>query len=205
MKCLWNSPVIELFKSQFAYYRPQTKLREGYVFTGVCDSVHRGGGGIPACTAGLQAHTREGGSWGSGLEGSAGPHLRGKLRGLAGGVSRPTLRGSPGPHPGVSRPTSSGVSRHTPTPTSRRLLLWAVRILLECILVICFFYILRNFLESLSSKMLWEKKTFNASFYLYDIKFKIPKMYNLKFCLGTSDMWFYTVTFYIWPVLFDLE
>ena len=26
-------------------YRPQTKLREGYVFTGVCDSVHSGGGG----------------------------------------------------------------------------------------------------------------------------------------------------------------
>ena len=24
-------------------YRPLTKLREGYVFTGVCDSVHRGG------------------------------------------------------------------------------------------------------------------------------------------------------------------
>ena len=24
------------------YYRPQTKLREGYVFTAVCDSVHRG-------------------------------------------------------------------------------------------------------------------------------------------------------------------
>ena len=25
------------------FYRPQTKLREGYVFTGVCDFVHRGG------------------------------------------------------------------------------------------------------------------------------------------------------------------
>ena len=25
------------------HYRPQTNLREGYVFTGVCDSVHRGG------------------------------------------------------------------------------------------------------------------------------------------------------------------
>ena len=24
------------------FYRPQTKLREGNVFTGVCDSVHRG-------------------------------------------------------------------------------------------------------------------------------------------------------------------
>ena len=27
----------------FPYYRPQTKLREGNVFTGVCDSLHRGG------------------------------------------------------------------------------------------------------------------------------------------------------------------
>ena len=27
----------------WCYYRPQTKLREGNVFTGVCDSVHRGG------------------------------------------------------------------------------------------------------------------------------------------------------------------
>ena len=27
---------------QFSYYRPQTKLREGYVFTAVCDSVHGG-------------------------------------------------------------------------------------------------------------------------------------------------------------------
>ena len=26
-----------------SFYRPQTKLREGYVFTRVCDSVNRGG------------------------------------------------------------------------------------------------------------------------------------------------------------------
>ena len=25
------------------HYRPQTKLREGYIFTPVCNSVHRGG------------------------------------------------------------------------------------------------------------------------------------------------------------------
>ena len=61
------------------------------------------GGGIPACLAGLQAHT-QGGSWrvwpGGGL---TGPHPVGKLRGLAwGGVSRLTPRGSPGPHPGES-------------------------------------------------------------------------------------------------------
>ena len=49
-------------------YRPQTKLREGYVFTGVCDSLHVGGG-IPACIAGLQAHTQVGQK----VEGSPGP------------------------------------------------------------------------------------------------------------------------------------
>ena len=35
----------------FVYYRPQRSC-EGYVFTGVCDSVHKGGGAIPACIAG---------------------------------------------------------------------------------------------------------------------------------------------------------
>ena len=30
-----------------ARYRPQTKLREGYVFTGVCDSVNRGACMVP--------------------------------------------------------------------------------------------------------------------------------------------------------------
>ena len=42
------------------FYRPQTKLREGNVFTPVCDSVHRGGCvsqhamgvGFPACITG---------------------------------------------------------------------------------------------------------------------------------------------------------
>ena len=29
---------------------PATKFGQGYIFTGMCDSVHRGGVGIPACT-----------------------------------------------------------------------------------------------------------------------------------------------------------
>ena len=28
------------------YYHPQTKLGQGYIFTGICDSVHREGGGV---------------------------------------------------------------------------------------------------------------------------------------------------------------
>ena len=98
--------------------------------------------------------------------GSPGPHPKGKLRGICLGVSPgPHLGvgGSPGPHPrewlqahtwgclqahtggGVSRPTPRGVSRPTPRGVypsmhwSRPpwwLLLQAVRILLECILVV---------------------------------------------------------------------
>ena len=46
---------------------------------------------------------------------SLGPHPRGKLSGLAWGVSRPTPRGVSRPTPGgVSRPTPRGVSRPTP-------------------------------------------------------------------------------------------
>ena len=37
---------------QANHYRPQTKLREGYVFTGVCHSVHRG---IMCARGGLHA------------------------------------------------------------------------------------------------------------------------------------------------------
>ena len=103
-----------------------TKLGQGYVFTSVCDSVHRGrvvsqhalqqGGGIPACIAcgipaclaavGVSRPTPRGEVEGSGLGGSPGPHPREKLRG--GGVSRPTPgRGE------VSRPTPGGcVSQH---------------------------------------------------------------------------------------------
>ena len=35
-------------------YRPQTKLREGYVFTGVCDSVHEGGEDLGRYTPGTR-------------------------------------------------------------------------------------------------------------------------------------------------------
>ena len=60
---------------------PANEVCEGYVFTRVCHSVHKGG---------LQANTR-GGADGSGLGGgSPGPHPGGRLRGLAGRVSRPT-------------------------------------------------------------------------------------------------------------------
>ena len=110
-------------------------------------------GGVPACLA---------------LVGFPGPHPRGKLRGLARGVSRPTPRGSPGPHPGeVSRPTPrGGLQAHTqgrspgphqwgvvypsmhwgrPPPFRGRLLPRAVRILLECILVrVCVCYLQHN-------------------------------------------------------------
>ena len=60
-----------------------------------------------------------------------GPHPGGSLRGLAEGVSRPT------PDRGLQAHTLGGVSQHAlrQIPPCRRLVLRAVRILLECILV----------------------------------------------------------------------
>ena len=72
------------------------------------------GGGIPACIAGIQAHT-QGGSSGIWPGGVSRPTPRGKLRGLAwrglqahtqGEVEGSGLGVSPGPHPG-------GLQAHT--------------------------------------------------------------------------------------------
>ena len=68
-----------------AYYRPQMKLREGYVFTGVCDSVNRGVcmvGGMCGCWGEcvvVRGHAR---MWGlcvvvGGMHGCMGVWLRG--------------------------------------------------------------------------------------------------------------------------------
>ena len=85
------------------FYRPQTKFAKVmFLHVSVSHSVHRGGG-IPACIAGLQAHT-QGEVEGSGL-GSLQAHTQGEVEGLARGVSRPTSGGvSPGPHPGRGSP-----------------------------------------------------------------------------------------------------
>ena len=72
---------------------------------------------------------------------------RGEVGGSARGISRPRPGGFPGPGPGLSRPRPRPrgcVSQHAlrQTPPGRRLLLWTVRILLECILVQNYFLIL---------------------------------------------------------------
>ena len=135
-------------------------MGQGYVFTcagGIpaCLAAGLKGGGIPACLAGFQAHS-QGGScvvWpgGGGSPGQA--HFKGQLRGLAGGSPHPHLGGSPGPNlrglqahtwagsPGPHLGESPGPhpgggvypSMHRPPWW---LLLRAVRILLECILVL---------------------------------------------------------------------
>ena len=80
-----------------------------------------------------------------------GPHPGGSLGGFGQGVSRPTPKGEVEGDlaRGVSRPTpreglqahTCGVyaSLHRGNPPTRRLLLWAVHILLECILVVFIF------------------------------------------------------------------
>ena len=121
---------------------PATK--QGYIFTGVCDSVHGGrggisaciaggipaclaaglqGGGNPACLTGFQAHTKGGSLGGSGRRGlqthTKGEIERGLLPGRGGACSK-----------GVAY-SWGGVCGDPPG----WLLLRAVRILLECILV----------------------------------------------------------------------
>ena len=109
--------------------------RWGKIMFYMCLRFYSEGGGIPACLAGYQAHSQ--GEL-EGLRDLARSTPGGKLRGLAGG-------GSPGPHPGESWAHTLGGSRSTPggciaactetDPPSSWLLLWAVCILLECILV----------------------------------------------------------------------
>ena len=148
--------------STYSIFLPPTnEVWDKVILSEACvkNSVHRGGGGIPACIAAglgrggwcvVSQHALqvsrptprggevEGGIWPGGFPG---PHPRGKLRGIWPG-------GSPGPHPGggevegdlarggLQAHTWGGLSQHALRQTPlRKLLLLAVRILLECILV----------------------------------------------------------------------
>ena len=130
---------------------PATKLGQGNIFTGVCDSVHRGGCLFPGDAS----------SWGvpgRGVSGEEGSYSLGGVMSQGGawswGVSRPTVKGevegdlvqahsqggnwggsAPDPHPrGKLRGTWLGGCVETPIHPWR-LLLGAVCIQLECILV----------------------------------------------------------------------
>ena len=90
---------------------PATKLGQGYVFTRVCDSVHRGEG-YPSMHCrwypSIPCNRSPGGSYPSMPCRFPGSHPGGTLSGLAGGRS-------PGSHlGGISRPKLGGVSRATP-------------------------------------------------------------------------------------------
>ena len=108
---------------------PANEVCEGYDFTPVCHSVHRGclgpgpGGRLVGPVGGVYTQTR-GGGWGSG-----------------GGMSRhaPWWGDVQAQAQGVQAQPWGGVSQHAlrQTPPSRQLLLRAVRILLECIVVHC--------------------------------------------------------------------
>ena len=155
------------------YYRPQRSWGK-VIFSEVCvkNSVHRSGV-VSQHALQVSRPTPRGEVEGSGLGGVSRPTPRGKLRGLAWRVSRPTPRGklrgqawgvsrptpgeSPGPHWGCLQAHTQGVPRHSPsgggvsqhalrqTPLpSRWLLLWVVRILLECILVLIGFHSIVN-------------------------------------------------------------
>ena len=117
-------PIIHCRRDLMWIFTAATKLGQGNIFRSVCQEF---------CPHGdLQAHN-QGEGWGSGLGVSPGPQpwgrLWGRLQAHTWGMSRPRPggRGLGGVYP------SMHWGRHP--PPSRQLLLWAVRILLECILV----------------------------------------------------------------------
>ena len=112
----------------YVYYYPQTKLREGNVFTPGCDSVHRGGG----------VHGE------SGVHDKEGMHVKGGMCGKGGGCM--TKRGDV--WQGYARCGGGGVNGKGAC-VERQPLKRAVCILLECILVILWFPTVSNKLKFL--------------------------------------------------------
>ena len=101
-----------------------TKLGQGNIFTGVCDSVHRGG--LPQCMLGYQPPL-----WSRHPPWSRTPRTRPP------GSRAPLLDQTP-PLPGADPPGADTPQEQTSTPGSRRqhtVNERPVRILLECILV----------------------------------------------------------------------
>ena len=128
-----------------------TKLGQGYVFTGVCDSVHRGGGCLPQCMLGCQTpppgsrhpppqirHT----TTTSPRQGTSPP---------PGSRHPPDQAHPPGPGtPPRNRHTTTPPPSRYPPPGSRRqhtVNERPVRILLECTLVLKAFILSIIFLE----------------------------------------------------------
>ena len=132
------------FYCTWSYYRPQRSC-EGYVFTRVCDSVHRGGALLPGGAFSRGCLLRGVGgvacSWGCllprGSPGRGVPAPGGvacSWGGLLRGVHAPG-----GVCSGRGYLLLGGCGNTPPPPESRRLLFRTVRILLECILILLFF------------------------------------------------------------------
>ena len=117
--------VFNYFSGTVSFYRPQRSWGK-VIFLHVSVILFTVGGGYPSMPCRFP-----------------GPHLRGNLRGLAREVSRPHTWGGPGCLLWGGGACSKGVPAPgggVETPPPWRLLLRAVRILLECILVQWYFY-----------------------------------------------------------------
>ena len=126
---------------QVTNYSPQTKMREGNVFTGVCDSVHGGS----ACSRGM-------GLWSWGCVWSRGVPVPGVW--LGGGI---WSRGVPVSGGFLFRRSGPGGGDWWRPPG--RLLLQVVRILLECILVCDCLYLLFQFSDRILLWQIWDFQT----------------------------------------------
>ena len=103
-----------LFCNVNGAWQPFSRGDHGPIFHASIFTTHKWSCG-KLCFYGCLWFCSQGGGWYPSMHcRSRGPHPGGKLRHLAWGVSRPTPRGSPGPHLGASPGTHLGVSRHTP-------------------------------------------------------------------------------------------
>ena len=142
-----------------------------------CLSVHGGGGGggIPACLAGGIPSCLAAGLQGGGLQ----AHTQGGSWGVWSGVSRPTPGGG-----------GWGLQAHTQEdPPRGRLLPWAVRILLECILVQ---YAKEYYISSLGHLTHWW-----AIYVWYWIATKLVLIFETSFRNYTQGMWA-SVRHFVW-------
>ena len=91
----------EIFSNDTVHiYRPQRSCGQGYVFTGVCDSVNRGGGCLPQCMLGCHTPPDENPpTW------KTPPHGETPLRDGTPGMENPPPGGEPSPPaPGMENP-----------------------------------------------------------------------------------------------------
>ena len=138
---IYYTNVVNDSRDFFLIFTARNEVCEGYVFTRVCHSVHRGWYPSMPCSGGwLSQHALQVVSQHPLQQGGLQAHTHGGSPGMDPG---PHPGGAPGPHPGKGSPGPHLGEGCIPActeadlpPPHGRLLPRVVRILLECILVV---------------------------------------------------------------------